>query len=245
MKKSAKSMLKIKGIILDYGATIDTNGKHWAEVLWDAYVANGVPVKKTEFKEAYIYAERYLALHAVIRPEHTFKNVLLEKTGLQLKWLINEGFLPANCNSSEYSLAISNQCYNFVITVLKGAKPILEKLAAHYPLVLVSNFYGNIETVLKDFGLRNYFCKIIESSVVGIRKPDPGIFALGVKALGMNPEEIAVIGDSYKKDILPAKQIGCQTIWLKGLGWDGDESGTADIIIADFGELMIKFNISD
>jgi putative hydrolase of the HAD superfamily len=230
-------MLKVKGIIFDYGATIDSNGKHWAEVLWDAYIANGVPVSKSEFKEAYVYGERYLALHPVIQPNDTFRNVLLEKASLQLKWLINEGFLPVNYNSSEYSLAISNQCYNFVAAILKEVKPVLGKLAAHYPLVLVSNFYGNIETVLRDFGLRNYFGEIIESSVVGIRKPNPGIFTLGVKALGLKPEEVVVIGDSYKKDIFPALQVGCQTIWLKGLGWDGDESGTADVIIGDFREL--------
>ena len=231
----------VKGIIFDYGATIDSNGKHWAEVLWDAYVAVGVPVTKPEFKEAYIYGERYLALHPVIRPDYTFMNVLLEKTDLQLKWLKSEGFLPVNCNSSEYSLAISNQCYNFVLTVMKEVKPILNRLAARYPLALVSNFYGNIETVLKDFGLRNYFKDIIESSVVGIRKPDPGIFTLGVEALGLKPEEVVVVGDSYKKDILPAQQIGCQTIWLKGQGWDSEESGTANMVITDFKELTTKF----
>jgi putative hydrolase of the HAD superfamily len=233
----------IKGIIFDYGGTLDSNGKHWAEVLWDAYAVIGVPVAKPEFKEAYIYGERYLALHPVIRPDNTFKNVLLEKTGLQLEWLKNEGFLPTNYNSSEYSLAISNQCYNFALIVLKEAKPVLDKLAAKYPLVLVSNFYGNIETVLKDFGLRDYFKDIIESSVVGIRKPDPGIFALGVKALGLKPEEVVVVGDSYRKDILPAGQLGCQTIWLKGAGWDSEEFGTADVIITDFKELITKISI--
>jgi len=236
-------MLTIKGIIFDYGATIDSNGKHWAEVLWDAYIAVGVPIAKPEFKEAYKYGERYLALHPVIRPDFTFKKVLLEKTDLQLNWLKNEGFLPANCNSSEYSLAISNQCYNFVLAVLKETKPVLEQLATKYPLALVSNFYGNIETVLKDFGLRDYFLNIVESSVVGIRKPDPEIFALGVKALGLKPEEVVVVGDSYKKDILPARQLGCHTIWLKGAGWENDESGTADVIIADFCELAEVFEM--
>jgi len=234
----------IKGIIFDYGGTIDSNGKHWAEVLWDAYVAAGVQVAKLAFKEAYKYGERYLALHPVIHPDYNFKKVLLEKTDLQLKWLKNEGFLPANYNSSEYSLAISNQCYNFVLIVLKEAKPVLEKLAARYPLALVSNFYGNIETVLKDFGIRDYFKDIIESSVVGVRKPDPGIFALGVKVLGLRSEEVVVVGDSYKKDILPARQLGCKTVWLKGPGWDGEESGTADVIIADFCELANMFEMS-
>jgi len=229
---------KIKGIIFDYGATIDSNGVHWAEVLWKAYEDNEVPVAKQQFREAYVYGERYLAMHPVIKPEHNFHRVLSEKTTLQINWLVAKGFLPHNEKTSAYPLAISNQCYNFVVTVLNTAKPILEKLAYRYPMVLVSNFYGNVETVLKDFGLGVYFKEIIESAVVGVRKPDPAIFSLGVKALGFAPEEVVVVGDSYRKDIAPAQSIGCQTIWLKGPGWEADEEGaTADWVIEDFKEL--------
>ena len=34
---------KIKGVIFDYGGTIDSNGMHMAVVLWDAYLAAAVP----------------------------------------------------------------------------------------------------------------------------------------------------------------------------------------------------------
>jgi putative hydrolase of the HAD superfamily len=230
--------MEIKGIIFDYGATIDTNGKHWAEVLWDAYVENGVPVTKEDFREAYVYGERYLATHSVIQPDYTFKAVLSAKTDLQIQWLINQKKIINNHKSSQFSLAISNQCYNFVRSMLKNTEPVLKKLAFNYPLVLVSNFYGNIEAVLKDFGLDLYFKEIIESSVVGVRKPDPAIFSLGVKALHLKPEAVVVVGDSYKKDIIPAKTIGCQTIWLKGPGWEEEKAGeSADAIIYDFKEL--------
>ena len=40
-------MLKdIKGVIFDYGGTIDTNSRHWAEVLWSKYAEYHVPVDK-------------------------------------------------------------------------------------------------------------------------------------------------------------------------------------------------------
>ena len=35
---------KVKGILFDYGGTIDSNGMHWAEVIWMAYEALKVPV---------------------------------------------------------------------------------------------------------------------------------------------------------------------------------------------------------
>ena len=90
-------------------------------------------------------------------------------------------------------------------------------------MVCVSNFYGNVSAVLEDFDLLKYFNRIIESAVVGVRKPDPAIFALGVEALGLPAQNVLVIGDSYKKDILPALSLGCHVAWLKGKGWTADE----------------------
>ncbi|MDH8701765.1 HAD superfamily hydrolase (TIGR01509 family) [Dysgonomonadaceae bacterium PH5-43] len=235
----------VKGVIFDYGATIDSNGKHWAEVLWDAYVDNNIPVTKEAFRDAYVYGERYLALHPVVKPDFTFKDVLEAKTKLQVEWLIENKFLTQSDKTSQYSLVVSNQCYNFVRFVLENAIPIIQELKQKYPLVLVSNFYGNIETVLADFGLSSYFDKIIESAVVNVRKPDPAIFDLGIKALNLRPEEVVVVGDSYAKDIVPARTIGCKTVWLKGPAWEDDKpNSTADAIIYDFKELREIFKLS-
>jgi putative hydrolase of the HAD superfamily len=235
----------IKGIIFDYGGTIDSNGTHWAEVLWNAYTRNNVPVSMPNFRNAYVYGERYLALHPVIQPDYTFKEMLLAKTEIQLKYLKEQNFLPEDSNSLDYSLAISNQCYNFVLALLENVRPILKALASRYPLVLVSNFYGNIEAVLKDFQLDAYFRAIVESAVVGIRKPDPAIFALGVEALCLSPEEVVVIGDSYRKDIFPSASIGCRTIWLKGQGWDEEQPSSGDVgeVIDDLKDLNRIFNL--
>ena len=235
----------VKGLIFDYGATIDSNGKHWAEVLWDAYVEVGVPVEKPEFRGAYVYGERYLALNPVVQPNFTFKEVLLAKTELQINWLVENGYLSKeNEKISEYILAVSEQCYNFAFLTVKKAMPILDRLFEKYPMVLVSNFYGNIEAVLKDFGLQKYFIEIVESAVVGVRKPDPAIFALGVKALNLPANNVVVIGDSFKKDIAPALSLGCQTIWIKGPAWeDENPTSAAEAVVYDFAELKEIFRV--
>ena len=49
---------KIKGIIFDYGGTIDSNGLHWAEVIWKAYEAEKVTVGKADFRNAFVYGEK-------------------------------------------------------------------------------------------------------------------------------------------------------------------------------------------
>jgi putative hydrolase of the HAD superfamily len=170
---------------------------------------------------------------------------LKKKTEIQLKYLIEKDFLPDGDKSCQYSIAISNQCYNFARSILKEAKSVIAALAGHYPLVLVSNFYGNVREILHDFELNQYFDDVIESAVAGVRKPDPAIFSLGVKALGFAPGEVVVIGDAYSKDIVPASKAGCQTIWLKGAGWDDkeEESSSASLVISHFAELKGIFNV--
>lgn len=235
---------KIKGIIFDYGGTIDSNGKHWAEVLWEAYVDNNVPVTKEQFREAYVYAERYLATNRVIEPEDNFHVLLKKKVDLQISYLADKGSLSKDEKINNYSLDISDQCYNFVRRLIKEETSILTQLKQMYPMVLVSNFYGNVQAVLEDFDLLKYFDQIIESAIVGVRKPDPAIFGLGVEALNMPAQNIVVIGDSYAKDIVPAEKNGCQTIWLKGPGWEkDDDSATADVVITDFMELKTVFEL--
>ena len=90
-------------------------------------------------------------------------------------------------------------------------------------MMLVSNFYGNIDEVLRDYNIRHLFKGIIESAVVGVRKPNPTLFKLGVDALEMSPDEVLVVGDSLRKDIEPAERLGCHALWLKGKGWTQEE----------------------
>lgn len=231
----------IRGLIFDYGGTLDTNSVHWSEVLWDSYLKEDIPVTKEQFREAYVFAERKLAKEPLIKPEHNFLDVLRIKVDIETQYLIDQGMWTASELTRRASCEhVSLRCYQHVTEVLKVSREVVKSLAGRYPLVLVSNFYGNIKTILEDFQL-TYFNEIIESSVVGVRKPNPQIFQLGIEALGMKPEEVVVIGDSFSKDIIPAHSLGCQTVWLKGKGW-GDEvvdENVPSVILTDISKLSL------
>ena len=220
----------IKGYIFDYGGTLDTGGHHWGKVIWHAYERQQVPVSEAQFREAYVHGERTLGKNPIIQPDFTFRQTLEKKLQLQLEFLHQEDYLSP----------LLDDLYSRTQAETRKSREALLRLKEQYPIVLVSNFYGNIQTVLGEFGLDGVFSQIIESAVVGVRKPDPRIFSLGVEALGLKPDEVVVVGDSIDKDIVPARQAGCHTVWFRGEGWTDDpvDESIPDRIITDLRDLI-------
>ena len=226
--------MQVKGIIFDYGGTLDTGGCHWGKMLWHAYQRQQVPVSEDQFREAYVYAERLLGKNPVIQPDFTFRQTLETKVRIEMEQL----------DVASYAEAVVSDLYELTKVQTQHSREVLLRLSEWYPMVLVSNFYGNIGVVLREFGLDGIFRQIVESAVVGIRKPDPRIFTLGVEALGLPASSVLVVGDSMDKDILPAKQAGCQTVWFKGEGWTDDpvDGSQADMVITDLKELKVLYH---
>ena len=256
-------VLDIKGIIFDYGGTLDTRGDHWSEVLWQGYehfgigvaddeeVEPGVSIHKQAFRDAYVYGERALAVNPIVTPDFHFEDILREKLILELNFLAGKELLETGKDDAEKQAKLGNfgkdseasseslflslsdseihqiaadmarYINSKTLELLHENRQVLEHLKqAGYPMVLVSNFYGNINQVLKDAGIDGYFEDVIESAVVGVRKPNPAIFALGVCALDLPASQVLVVGDTYGKDIIPAHKLGCHTLWIKGLQWE-------------------------
>ena len=233
--------LGIEGIIFDYGATLDTNGNHWGQVIWHAYQFADVPVSESDYRAAYVHVERMLATNKIIMPDFTFDTVLSTKLQMQLAYLRDNKVLdvPQLELDIMHDVMLTYLARNLKRT-LDHSRFVLEQLRKRYPLVLVSNFYGNIKTVLYDYFLLELFEGVIESAVVGVRKPDPKIFALGVETLKLPAEKVMVVGDSFDKDIVPAHALGCPTAWFKGEPWEDkphDES-IPQMIIKDLEDLL-------
>lgn len=166
----------------------------------------------------------------LVKPQDTFRQTLDVKLRIEME--------RAGCLS--YHEQVLDDVYAQTLRHVAHSREVLAQLAERVPLVLVSNFYGNLHTVLHEFGLDGLFRHVVESAVVGIRKPDPRIFLLGVETLGLQPGEVTVVGDSMNKDIIPAREAGCRTVWLRGRQWTDtpvDES-LPDNIINDLNELL-------
>ncbi|HXD98924.1 MAG TPA: HAD family hydrolase [Candidatus Acidoferrum sp.] len=73
---------------------------------------------------------------------------------------------------------------------------------------VISNSNGSVRRALEGAGLAVHLQFVIDSSVVGVAKPDPRIFALGLRAAGTTPEQTLYIGDSYFVDVVGARRAG-------------------------------------
>lgn len=214
-----------QAFLFDYGGTLDTAARHWAHVLYEGYQSTGHAVSEAAFRQAYVYAERLLAREPRIQPSDDFHTLLYKKVYIEVSQLVESGALAfSSTDEMENAVrAIAGYCNAYAARHAALSAQVLDKLKGQYKLILVSNFYGNLHAVIQAYGLAGYFDEVVESAVVGVRKPDPAIWQLGVEAAGCPASQCVAVGDSFTKDILPAQAAGCETVWFKGEEWEPTE----------------------
>jgi putative hydrolase of the HAD superfamily len=90
----------------------------------------------------------------------------------------------------------------------EASKALQRARAAGLVVGVISNSNGSVKRALEIAGLAPHLDFVIDSSVVGISKPDPRIFELGRQAAGTTPEQTVYVGDSYFVDVVGARQAG-------------------------------------
>jgi putative hydrolase of the HAD superfamily len=122
--------------------------------------------------------------------------------------------LPPVSEEAAGVIVESNRARNLWDQVNPDAPPLLEHLAGRYRLGVVSNSDGTVAATLAQLGLDRWFPVIVDSEVVGVAKPDPGIFRHALDALGSVPERTVYVGDSYALDARGALNAGLRPILL-------------------------------
>lgn len=67
---------------------------------------------------------------------------------------------------------------------------------------------------VERFGRRKYFDCVLGNHIIGHRKTEKGYYREALKISKSTPEETVVIGDTLTHDIVPAKLVGIETIWV-------------------------------
>ncbi len=108
-----------------------------------------------------------------------------------------------------------------------------------YRLALLTNGNSRLQRgKLRHLGLEDAFDCVLVSGEVGADKPDPKIFQLCAQALGLEPGQMAYVGDNPMADVQGAYNAGCIPIWVRtSVGWGFPEVKRTPYEINDVSEL--------
>lgn len=197
--------MRVQAICFDYGGTLDGPGSHWLPRFYQLYQDVGLALPWERIRSAFDFATRCgyvdprvsaMDLQALVE-----FHVARQLEHLQLQDPARrERIVTAFVGASRAALAES--------------AAVLTRLRHRVALGVISNFYGNLERVLRDAGIAPLLTVIIDSNRVGVSKPDPAIFALAVQRLACPARATLHVGDSFTKDIVAAHHAGLRTAWL-------------------------------
>jgi putative hydrolase of the HAD superfamily len=99
---------------------------------------------------------------------------------------------------------------------------------------VISNSNGTIASLMESVGFLPYLDFVLDSSVVGVEKPDPRIFELALARAGVAAHEAVFVGDFYSIDVEGARAAGLDAILLDpGACWgDRDCPAVPDVLAA-------------
>ncbi len=114
--------------------------------------------------------------------------------------------------------------------------PVFERLRAEgYRLALVSNWDSRLVKLCFDMGLDTYLDAVLSSASIGLIKPDPHIFEVACRRLGVEPAAAVHVGDSYYADVLGSRTFGINPVMIDRFG-SGNPSDVP--LIKDLYELL-------
>ena len=196
----------IENIIFDFGGTLDGNGIHWRDRFF-YLIKKQIPALTWEQFE---YAD-HRSIADFVADERT-KSLTLRESAETILSGINH-YLPIGI--IDLALTTEQFCQP-AEEFLKRNRDFLEKLASSYRLGVISNNFGNTQGWCDEYELTPLLDTVIDSTVVGIEKPDPQIFYLALDEMGISSKNSVYVGDTFSDDVVGSNQAGMFSAWLVG-----------------------------
>ncbi len=210
--------VKITTIFFDLGYTLINFKGSVPRILGRSYLAlagslirSGYPIHRRTFARQYQrIIQRYYQqreIDYVEQPLEVFVN----------RALAGFGQPPAEPHVAREALAAMFKVTEAHWHLEKDTHATLKTLREKgYRLCIISNASNteDLNMLVDNARLRQYFEQIIISSETGIRKPDARIFEKALTAIHATPAESAMVGDTLGADILGAQKAGLRAVWI-------------------------------
>ena len=217
------------GVLFDFGGTLDADGDHWLDRFFALYEKADLGVSRDEIKRAFYHADAHCCTDPQV-DSLGLRALMRHHIGLQFAALGLEA--PDICGQMADDFCRQSEVF------LRRNAPLLQRTRSRFRTGLVSNFYGDVAVICAEAGLAESLDVILDSSRFGAGKPDAEIFLAALRALCLPPEQTIFVGDSYERDMVPARGLGMKTVWLKGPNPRlPAQAGAVDACIAQLTEL--------
>lgn len=130
------------------------------------------------------------------------------------------------CNiADEYTSMDPNRIYLFPNTI-----ETLKYLFPKYKLHLITNGFEEVQyPKIALSGMKEFFDQVITSEEAGCKKPEKDIFYFAFEKTGATPEESIMIGDDLEVDILGARSVGMDQVYVNYHHREHDEEVTMEV----------------
>lgn len=197
----------MEAVLFDFGGTLDSNGIHWRDRFYRIYSEFGVSAPRAEFDKAYYDADDNLHIR------HRLEGADLEET---LTCQISDVLKTLGTGADDLVEKIRDRFISDSRKFIAVNRVLLKKLKRRFKLAIVSNFYGNLESVLEGEGLLDIFEFVADSGREGVVKPSPLIFQRALDAVSVRSWQALMVGDSLERDMRGAESLGMPHAWLWG-----------------------------
>jgi len=206
--------MSIQGIFFDLYGTLLIYGdmkqawNDWLTAFYDLLKAQGLNSSRTSFSQA---CDGFFSAPAPAgRDDHLTE---LERRIQRLCARLDHQPDTASLRDIADQIAAAWQSH---VSIDPEAMPVLRDLKRRSKTVgLVSNFDHppHVRRILSENGWATVFDTVIISSEVGVKKPDPAIFALALKRTGIKAADAIYVGDTHD-DVAGAIATGIQPIFI-------------------------------
>jgi HAD superfamily hydrolase (TIGR01549 family) len=230
-------MNRFFGVLFDLGSTLIYFNGDWAEVfagadqaVYSVLLEAGFAPEDSNFPAKFRGRLReYHAAREVDMIEHTTVKILVDL-------LAEEGYREVPQEVIDLAMArmyaVSQAHWHVESDTVETLKQLQ---ASGYRLGVISNAANqqDVNTLVDNAKIGPYLDFVITSAESGMRTPAPSIFRQGLDRWGVSPDEVVMVGDLLRPDILGAQQLGIYSVWITRRAGSAENKKYAGTITPD------------
>ena len=201
----------IKWVFLDRDGTLTRNSEEWMQLRREKFLEwSGKPLDESD---EFFNKHFKKVLHGGY-PFAPYKTVEQEFSFFRQWFLSVFTEYGITENAEERADFLTEHLWYLKKELFPETLEVLEYFKAHgYKMGVISDCPPSLELTLERCGIYDFFQVFAASSLVGIGKPDKGIFSWAVNKAGVKFDECLYV-DDCQEEALAARKYGMISFWL-------------------------------